>query len=66
MIGKDLWLRILPFFGIGFLKPPIASYPECATLDPRTQALLSHPDVPAYELGFVCFSLFHLLYELQL
>lgn len=48
-------------FAIGFLKLPIASYPEYATLDSSTQALLSHPDVPAYELGFVCFSLFHLL-----
>ena len=48
--------------GIGYLKLPITSYPEYALLDPRTQVLLSHPDVPAYEEAFVCFPLFLALY----
>jgi hypothetical protein len=40
-------------FAVGYLKLDIASFPEYATLDQRTQTLLSHPDVPAYELGFM-------------
>jgi hypothetical protein len=63
--AREQWLRDrsgplsgdIAIFGIGYLKLPITSYPEYATLDQRTQALLSHPDVPAYEQGFVCFPL---------
>jgi hypothetical protein len=61
--AKDQWLndRSGPLaedivnLAIGYLKLPVESYPEYSTLDPRTQALLSHPNVPAYEEGFVCF-----------
>jgi hypothetical protein len=60
MIGQALCLGIL--LGIGYLKLPITSYPEYALLDRRTQALLSHPDVPVYEEAFVCFPLFLALY----
>ena len=71
--AKEQWLNDrsgplaedIAMVAIGFLKLPIASYTEYATLDPSIQALLSHPDVPAYELGFVCLSLFYLSYGLH-
>ncbi len=70
--AREQWLRDRsgPLSGdtalleIGYLKLPITSYPEYATLDRRTQALLSHPDVPAYEQIFVCFTFFLALYKL--
>ena len=60
-VAKEQWLKDrsgffaddIGMFAVGYLKLDIASFPEYAILDQSTKTLLSNPDVPTYELGFV-------------
>ena len=53
----------IAIFAVGYLKLNIASFPEYSLLDPKTQELLSHPHVPAYEVAIVRLSLFYVFHR---
>jgi choline dehydrogenase-like flavoprotein len=61
--AREQWLRDrtghlaadMGFLALGYLKLDVASFPEFRLLDKQVQDLLSHPLVPAYELGLVSF-----------
>lgn len=67
---KEQWLNDrsgplaedIGIFAVGYLKLDVKSFPEYDTLDQITQALLAHPDVPTYELGFVSPFLAHCIW----